>query len=209
MWQCCFFVVDKIGISFVNSVEAFAHFFVISPTVFLPQLQVVYWTLQAGDKCLTWCRERLLFCPGYPQYPWSGRFVLGPLLLGIKSSCWCVTSKVVERGTGWCFWEVDQGVIVALGGWLKDCWVGSPKCGVGRRGGTACGGCGSNYLSKQDTLFSWHQFRKALEYNWTIFWHLATLLFKWTIDGGFSCPRVNSSIHGPVSLSVSLIVKKS
>ena len=75
--------------------------------------------------------------------------MLGPLLLGIKSSCWCVTSKVVERGTGCCFGTVDQGVIVALGGWLKDCWVGSPKCGVGRRGGTACGGCGSNYLSKQ------------------------------------------------------------
>ena len=216
MWQCCCFFVDKIGISFVNSVEAFAHFFVTSPTVFLPQLQVVCWTLQAGDKCLTWCRERLLFCPGYPQYPWSGRFVLGPLLLGIKSSCWCVTSKVVERGTGWCFWEVDQGVIVALGGWLKDCWVGSPKCGVGRRGGTACGGCGSNYLSKQYTLFSWHQLRKGFgniqmnifsNNDIHIFWHSATLLFKWTTDGGFGGPRVNSSIHGSVSLSVSLFVK--
>ena len=49
--------------------------------------------------------------------------------------------------------KVDQGVIVALGGWLKDCWVGSPKCGVGRRGGTACGGGGSNYLSKQYTQY--------------------------------------------------------
>ena len=161
---------DKIGISFVKSVGDFAHFLVTSPTVFLPQLQVVCWTLQAGDICSTWCRERLLFCPGYPRYPWSGQFVLGPLLLGIKSSCWCVTSKGVERETGCCFWEVDQGVIVALGGWLKDCWVGSPKCGVGRRGGTACGGGGSNYLSKQYTLFSWHQLRKALIiYKWTFF----------------------------------------
>ena len=164
------FFLDKIGIGFVKSVGAFAHFLVTSPTVFLPQLQVVCWTLQAGDKCSTWCRERPLFCPGYPQYPWSGQFVLGPLLLGIKNSCWCATSKGVERETGCCFWEVDQGVIVALGGWLKDCWVGSPKCGVGRRGGTACGGGGSNYLSKQYTLFSWHQLRKALViYKWTFF----------------------------------------
>ena len=40
------------------------------------------------------------------------------------------------------------------------------------------------------------------------FSHSATLLFKLTIDGGFGRPRVNSSIHGSVSLSVSLIVKK-